>query len=243
MQVKGDSSLNKLILLFVFDKMEVPLSENTVLDMCCSSNNWLAYMDCQPILNQLLECGWLYNIGNSGEPLYTITPDGRICLANFFINIPASTREEISLFVKNNRAKYRRKQECVADYFMNKDGTYTVYLKIIEPAQPVLELKLVVPNRQIAKDIYKKWGMRKQTVNSVIRKLEAEGVLYLVRYKGNAKKVLLTPKGTEYAHKTIGRLNKAEINTLRAWSEEEIDTQIRLMEKYIVSFAEQIEKM
>ena len=158
MQVKGDSSLNKLILLFVFDKMETALSENTVLDMCCSSNNWLAYMDCQPILNGLLECGWICNIGNSGEALYTITPDGRICLANFFINIPASIREEISLFVKNNRLKYRRKQECMADYFMNKDGTYTVYLKIIEPAQPVLELKLVVPNRQIAKDIYKKWG-------------------------------------------------------------------------------------
>ena len=41
---------------------------------------------------------------------------------------------------------------------MNKDGTYPVYLKIIEPARPVLELKLVVPNRQTAKDIYKKWG-------------------------------------------------------------------------------------
>lgn len=158
MQVKGDSSLNKLILLFVFDKMEVPLSENTVLDMCCSSNNWLAYMDCQPILNQLLECGWICDISNGGESLYTITPDGRICLANFFISIPASTREAISLFIKNNRAKYRRKQECVADYFMNKDGTYTVYLKIIEPAQPLMELKFVVPNRQIAKDVYKKWG-------------------------------------------------------------------------------------
>ena len=158
MEVNGDSSLNKLILLFDFDKMEVPLSENTVLDMCCSSNNWLAYMDCQPILNQLLECGWIYDIGSNGEPLYTITPDGRICLANFFINIPASTREAISIFVKNNRTKYIRKQEWVADYFMNKDGPYTVYLKIIEPAQPVLELKVVVPNRQIAKDIYKKWG-------------------------------------------------------------------------------------
>lgn len=157
MKAKSDSSLIKLILLFVFDKMEVPLSENTVLDMCCSSNNWIAYMDCQPVLNQLLDCGWIYNIGNDNETLYTITPDGRICLANFFINIPASIREEISIFVKNNRAKYRRKQECVADYFMNKDGTYTVYLKIIEPAQPVLELKLVVPDRQTAKDIYKKW--------------------------------------------------------------------------------------
>ena len=114
-------------------------------------------MDCQPILRQLLECGWIYNISSSGEPLYTITPDGRICLANFFIKIPASTREEISLFIKNNRAKYRRKQECVADYFMNKDGTYTVYLKIVEPSQPLLELKFVVPNRQTAKNIYRKW--------------------------------------------------------------------------------------
>ena len=164
MQGKNDSSLNKLILLFVFDKMEVPLSENTLLDMCCSANNWLAYMDCQPVLNQLSECGWIYNIGNGGEPLYTITPEGRICLANFFINIPASTREEISLFIKNNRTRYRRKQECVADYFMNKDGTYTVYLKIIEPAQPILELKIVVPNRQIAKDIYKKWEEKATSV-------------------------------------------------------------------------------
>ena len=157
MQVKGDSSLNKLIILFVFDKMEVPLSENTILDMCCSSNNWLAYMDCQPILNQLIESGWVYNIGGANEPLYTITTDGRICLANFFVKIPASTREEISIFIKNNKARYRRIQECVADYYMNKDGTYTVFLKIIEPAQPILELKLVVPDRQTAKDIYKKW--------------------------------------------------------------------------------------
>ena len=43
---------------------------------------------------------------------------------------------------------------------MNKDGTYTVYLKIIEPAQPILELKFVVPNRQIAKDIYKLFNKR-----------------------------------------------------------------------------------
>ncbi len=172
MQVKGDSSLNKLILLFVFDKMEVPLSENTVLDMCTSSNSWLAYMDCQPLLNQLLESGWIYNIADELEPLYTITTDGRICLANFFIKIPASLREEISLFVKNNRARYRRKQECVADYFMNKDGTYTVYLKILEPAQPILELKFVVPNRQIAKDIYKKWGEKAgETYRSIYENL------------------------------------------------------------------------
>ena len=47
---------------------------------------------------------------------------------------------------------------------MNKDGTYTVSLKIIEPLQPVLELKLVVPNRQTAKNIYNKWGEKASIV-------------------------------------------------------------------------------
>ena len=46
MQVKGETSVNKLILLFVFDKMETALSERTVLDMCTSSNDWINYMDC-----------------------------------------------------------------------------------------------------------------------------------------------------------------------------------------------------
>ena len=51
---------------------------------------------------------------------------------------------------------------------MNKDGTYTVYLKIIEPIQPLLELKFVVPNRQAAKDRYKKWDEKAANVYSLI---------------------------------------------------------------------------
>lgn len=156
-QVKGEALLNKLILLFVFDKMEVPLSENTILDMCTSSNSWMSYMDCKPILAQLKDCGFIYVINSSGDPLYSITSDGRLCLANYFVKIPTSTREEIAAFIKKNRNRYRRKQECFADYFMNKDGTYTVNLKIVEPAQPLLEMKFVVPSRQIAKNIYRSW--------------------------------------------------------------------------------------
>ena len=156
-QVKGEALLNKLILLFVFDKMEVPLSENTILDMCTSSNSWMSYMDCKPILSQLKDCGFIYVINSSGDPLYSITSDGRLCLANYFVKIPTSTREEIAAFIKKNRNRYRRKQDCFADYFMNKDGTYTVNLKIVEPAQPLLEMKFVGPSRQSAKNIYRSW--------------------------------------------------------------------------------------
>ena len=53
MQVKGETSVNKLILLFVFDKMESPLSERTLVDMCTSSNDWLNYMDCIVLIHKL----------------------------------------------------------------------------------------------------------------------------------------------------------------------------------------------
>ena len=44
---KLDSKEQKLVILFVFDKMSIPLSEATVLDMCTSDNSWLTYMECK----------------------------------------------------------------------------------------------------------------------------------------------------------------------------------------------------
>jgi len=154
---KSDVFLNKLILLFVFDKIEFPLSENTIIDICCSSNNWISYMDCNPTIHKLIDENFITNIAQYGDPIYQITTDGRCCLADFYTQIPITTRELISNFVKQNRSRYRKKQECTADYYMNEDSTYTVFLKIHDTARPMLELKFCVANRQIAKDIYKKW--------------------------------------------------------------------------------------
>ena len=113
MTVIPDSAQNKLLLLFVFDKMEIPLSEDTLLDFCSSSNNWLNYMDCKDAVAQLIAAGFICrtNSGTSGESLYSITAEGRVCLAHFFVRIPASIREEVSEKIKQSRMNYRRKQE------------------------------------------------------------------------------------------------------------------------------------
>jgi hypothetical protein len=168
MQIQGETSINKLILLFVFDKMESALSERTLVDMCATSNDWINYMDCVMMISQLLEDGFICTVETNDDTLYTITPDGRSCLANFYINIPKSVREEIAVFVKNNSAKYRNRQECKSDYYQNKDGTYTVFLRILAPAQPMLELKFVVPDRKTAQNIYKKWELKAADVYAVI---------------------------------------------------------------------------
>ena len=164
----GETSINKLIILFVFDKMESAISERTIVDMCSSSNNWMGYMDCVNVIHKLLDDNFICIVNEDEDTLYTITPDGRETLANFYIKIPKSVREEISQFVKKNSSRYRNRQECRSDYYQNKDGTYTVYLKILAPVQPILELKFVVPDRKTANKIYKKWEEKASDLYAVI---------------------------------------------------------------------------
>ena len=81
-------------------------------------------------------------------------------------------------------------------------------------------------------EIYKKSGISKQTINSAIRTLEADDVVYLEQYTGRAKKVVLTEKGKDYVYRTVAKLYQAEAQAFETWSSEEVNTYIRLMEKY-----------
>lgn len=98
-------------------------------------------------------------------------------------------------------------------------------------------------NECLLSDIYKKSGISKQTINSAIRGLEADGILYLEQHNGRSKKIILTDKGKDYVEKTAARLHQAEMDAFDSWTEDEISTYIRLMEKYTDCFRQQIENL
>ena len=98
-------------------------------------------------------------------------------------------------------------------------------------------------NECLLTDIYKESGISKQTINSAIRALEADSILYLEQHNGRAKKVILTDKGRDYVQKTAARLYQAEMDAFDTWTDEEVSTYIRLMEKYVDCFHRQIEKL
>jgi len=150
-----DSRVLKLIILFVFDKMCIALSESTILDICTSDNNWLTYMECKQYLAELLETNLLYRVPK-GE-MYNITNDGVGCLSMFVSKIPASIRDEIVAYARENRMKFKKRQSYFCDYSKNADGSYTVIMKINNDTTTIMEMKLVVSNRQQAKYIYKNW--------------------------------------------------------------------------------------
>ena len=73
------------------------------------------------------------------------------------MRIPTSIREELASYVRENRMRFRKKQEYFCDYSKNADGTYTVIMRIDNSSGTIMELKMVVANRQRAMYIYKNW--------------------------------------------------------------------------------------
>lgn len=91
--------------------------------------------------------------------------------------------------------------------------------------------------------IRKATGISKQTLNSALRRLEKDNIIYLEQNAGRTKTVRLTEKGISYTDLTIGKLYKAECNAFKDWSDEEIKLYLRLMERYNNSLRSQISKI
>lgn len=162
-----DFTLNKLIILFIMDTMECPLQNETLTDIC-TQNKWISYIDCNQCIVDLIDCGFIVNTSKNNTPLYIISNDGRECLKHFFTKIPLSLRDDIKTHIKDNYQTYRKKQEYFSDYYKNKDGSYTVILRINTASNPLMELKLCVQNRNTAKWLYKNWIDKAPNVYEVI---------------------------------------------------------------------------
>ena len=165
-EMNYDAVTNKLILLFVMDKVEMPLTENSIIEICAVKNNWINYMDCLDLLYQLSEAKLIYKTQcKEGEMRYTLTFEGRDCLSYFYKRIPNSLRDEITEYAKNNRMNIKISQEYYATYTDSDDGSYLVTMRIYESliATPLFEIKAKAPTRQSAEECCKKW--RQQAPN------------------------------------------------------------------------------
>ncbi len=164
---------DKLTMLFVVEQMGIPLTEDSILDICSVKNEWIKnYMDCKAIIHELVETNLFYRLGNESEEkeLFALSYEGRECLSCLYRRIPLRKREEISAYIQANRLTVKSSQEYTATYNKNDDGSYTVILKIYEPlvTDPMFELKIKAPSRQSANEAIHKWKNKAPSIYEMI---------------------------------------------------------------------------
>ena len=86
-------------------------------------------------------------------------------------------------------------------------------------------------------------GVSKQTVNSAIRKLEQEGMVYLESAGAKNKKVCLTEEGKSLAEHTALRIIKAENSIFDSWQKEEVEMYLNLTERFLQAIREKAKRI
>lgn len=87
-------------------------------------------------------------------------------------------------------------------------------------------------NRCLQSEISKLTGISRQTINSAIRKLEQDGIVYLEQGKGRNTIVCLTEQGEKYAMEKVYPLFDVENKIWDEWTEDEQQQYIMLTKKY-----------
>ena len=107
-----------------------------------------------------------------------------------------------------------------------------VKMGISDSVQNILYVICEQGNQCLQSEISKRTGISRQTINSAIRKLKKDEILYLEQGKGRNTIVCLTEKGEKFALEKIYPLYEIENKIWNEWTDDEQQQYLVLTQKY-----------
>ena len=118
-----------------------------------------------------------------------------------------------------------------------------VKMGISDSVQNILYVLCEKGGKCLQSEISKLTGISRQTINSAIRKLEKEEIVYLEQGKGRNTILCLTEKGKKFSAEKIMPLHEIENKIWDEWTEEEQQQYLRLTKKYRDGLKKYLEAM
>ena len=151
-QIRG-----KIMILFLIDKMDLPMSNSQIAQFALSEN-YLNYYKVQTYLSEMTDIGYLDSSHSNNTTRYTITEDGLKALEAFMHYVPTGVRSRIQKYVAENRKTVKQDFEIVANHFYDfEQKEYTAKCGLYEDDTMLMELNLSVVSREQAVAICNNW--------------------------------------------------------------------------------------
>ena len=155
---------NKLILLYLINKMSMPLS-NSEICLFALEKDYMDYFSLQQYLGELVDSEFLEVTKENNTMMYTITDEGLDVLSYFINHISDKHKNEINVFVNENKGRIRAEYDITANYFPEINNDFLVKCGICESdGTSLMELSVLVPTKEQAQNICYNW---KKNVNDV----------------------------------------------------------------------------
>lgn len=95
----------------------------------------------------------------------------------------------------------------------------------------------------LLRDICHLTGLPKQTINSALRKLEKEYIVYSEHVDGKNKRICLTEKGKQLTAQTAEKIIDAENRIFAEWGSEVAEQYLALNERYLECLQKELKRL
>lgn len=157
------TTLYKLIILFLLDKVDFPLT-NAQISNVILNLNYTNYFNVQYSVSDLLDTEFISSEKIGNKTYYKITATGSETLSFFHSKISPDIQEELTAYLKENQFSLRDEVSTLSEYFETKDKNYIVRLRVIEQGEAIIDLNISVPSKEDAESICNNWREKSQQV-------------------------------------------------------------------------------
>lgn len=164
------STLNKLIILYIMDQINFPITNGQITEMIISQD-YMDYMTLQGTLSELLTSDLISSRKQSNRTEYRITETGSQTLSYFQNRVSDPIKKEVRQYLKEHAYSMRSEVSVIADYYRTTNNEYAVECRIVEGGVDIINLIITVPTEVQAQATIIKWKEKNQEVYASIMQM------------------------------------------------------------------------
>ena len=153
----------KLIILYMLRNSSSPITNSEISEFILD-HEYTNYFHLQQALSELEETELIEKRTISNTSYYYLTEDGKNTLTYFENDISQDIRTEVLQYLAARGASTKNQVKAPADYYITKQGTYSVRCQLIEKGHSLIDLNIAAPNLDAAKSICQKWSTHYQEI-------------------------------------------------------------------------------
>ena len=168
--VLESSTLYKLIILYMLNKVNFPLT-NSQLTEFFSEKNYTSYFTLQQVINELIDSHLISHEIVRNTSYYHITSEGGETLGFFVNKIPGAIVDDMDIYLMENKYELRNEVGTIADYYSSSTSNdYIVHCQVKEGKGTLIEINLSVPTKEEASSMCSHWKEASSDIYKFIMK-------------------------------------------------------------------------
>lgn len=156
-------TLYKLIVLYMLDRVDYPLTRTQIADFVLEKD-YTSYLNLQSAISQLCEGNMITEQSIRNRTQLFLTEEGRSTLSYFGNRISPQIKADVDQYLKEKSFRLKEEVMTTADYSKSSAGDYRTHLQAKENNVPLVEISLSVPTEEIASSICQKWEEKNQII-------------------------------------------------------------------------------